>query len=136
MDANQLTAALKVISDRSWTSTNQPVLLSALPRLLRDELDEEYKDMLAGESLKAFIKRTGPQFGYRLVEHPTQQAKIGLLPLTAHFEFEAEPTLFRSTSVSITDAHAFARVLLALTEDERKAILLPASVVVKLLTAK
>lgn len=135
MDAEQLSRALKAVSATHWSSKQQPVLLSALPMLLKDHLNADYKDALNGETLKDFIKRTSVAFQYRLVEHPTQKAKLGLVPAEVPFEF---PTIPISSSVSLTtaDAHAFARVLLSLTEEEQRAVLLPGTLVAKLITAK
>lgn len=134
MELQRLAEVLKVIAEENWTESTQPMLLSALPRLLRERLQDDYKTALEGESLKAFIKRTGSeQSGYRLVEHPTQKAKLGLLPWGTPFEFEANSV---PQTISASDVQALARVLSALSEEERKGIVFSGSVVAKLLTAK
>lgn len=134
MDSKQLSDAIKIITERHWASKKQPTLLSALPELLNKQLGEDFRNALDGGNLKTFIQSESPQSGYKLVEHPNQRAKIGVLPADEFFDFV--PTFNTSTNISTVDAQAFIRVLSALSEEERKAMTLPATLVVKLLTAK
>mgnify|MGYP003554565011 CR=1 FL=1 len=136
MTTPNLAAILLEISQKNWSEKARPVLLSALPKLLNEQLNDDYKSLLAEESLKSFIKRTEEQSGYRLVEHPTQRAKLGLIPASENFSFESEEKSSTVIDMNRDDIYAFARVLQSLSEDDRKSITFPASVVMKLLLAK
>lgn len=133
MDANELSNALRQIAESFWDENARPLFLSALPRALLQRLGVDYKDALVNESLKAFILRTGQQSGYRLVEHPKQRAKLGIVPSNVTFEFELEEASPRTLNITRKDVEAFARVLMALSAEERKLIAIPADAVARLL---
>lgn len=91
IEQKNLQEALMDIAKAHWQANAQPVLLSNLPPLLLNEIPD-YKKLLGTNSLKQFILESAASSGYKLVEHPTQTAKIGLLPAEESFEFTA-PTV-------------------------------------------
>ncbi len=72
----------------AWAKDGQPYLLSRLsPDLLMEGIN--YKGVLGDQRL-AELMRTGHAY-VKLVSHPTQKAKIGLIPTDKEFEFSTEP---------------------------------------------
>jgi hypothetical protein len=71
---------------RIWDSTQQPYLLSNLsPDLVREGIN--YRDVLGEQKLGDFIRSTDL---IKVVLHPTQKSKIGLIPPDKDFVFEVE----------------------------------------------
>lgn len=137
MDRVTLGRALKEIADKKWERKKQPVLLSALPRLLQEDFPSESPSKIPNGSFKLFIKATGDEFGYKLIEHPTQKAKVGLIPDSANFDFETVETLVSSAAaIAPGDGDAFVAILAKLSEQELQSITIPASVLVKLFGKK
>jgi hypothetical protein len=134
-DQNKLETTVKVISEKHWAERQAPILLSALPRLLEGEVPD-YRTALGPRTLKAFIRETGEAAGYKLVEHPTQQARVGVAPATASYEFPAE--LHTSTKTVPAKSNqavtlAFFRALATLSDADLDKVAIPVSVLVKLL---
>lgn len=83
---NEIIDFLKSKADAAWQD-EQPYLLSlAGPDLEKNGID--YRAILQGERLKAFVERTEGDERYRLVKHPHQKARIGLVKHDVKFEFE------------------------------------------------
>lgn len=133
-DQNQLATTIKTISEKQWAEKDAPVLLSALPPMLERELPD-YRTVLGTRSLKVFIKETGETAGYRLVEHPTLRAKVGVVPAIASYEFPAEtPPSSKAVANSNKEVTlAFFRALATLPDADLEKMVIPASVLVKLL---
>ncbi len=131
MDHQTLGTALKSIADEQWQQRRQPVFLSSLPPLLANKGLDSYKDILGTQSLKQFIRDSGPTFGCKLVEHPTLRAKLALVPLDVPFDFAAEVRSAPATGITPDDVRTFFRVLAFVAEDGAD-LMLPASVVAKL----
>jgi hypothetical protein len=134
-----LKSSLKAIAEKQWETNKKSILLSDVaPILTKESGAVDYRTLLDGKSLKAFIKDTGEDNGYRLVEHPTQSAKIGLVPLDAKFEFATTATeklpnksdTFRKRE---NRAVALLEILATLPEEDLTQIIIPVSVFVKLL---
>lgn len=139
MDQEALKIAIKNVADEHWGKNQQPILLSAVgPILMKTAGDVDYRTLLDGKSLKVFIKDTGGEQGYRLVEHPTQGAKVALAPLDSKFEFVDVVT---DKSQKKSDASrrggnkvvALLEILSALPEEELAQVSIPVSALVKLL---
>ena len=139
MDQDELKSSLKAIAGKRWEIDQKPVLLSEVgPILVKEAGATDYRTLLNGKSLKAFIKETGEDSGYRLVEHPTQGAKVGLLPLNAKFDFATNATeqlpkksdAFRKRE---NRAVALLEILASLPEEDLTQISIPVSIIVKLL---
>lgn len=87
-----LISFFKERAEQQWDDNEQPYLLAAAPSHLR-HVGVNYKEVLGEEKLKAFIKRTQGPDTFRLVEHPNQKPKVGVVPSTAEFSFApTEPT--------------------------------------------
>lgn len=133
-DQNKLVIALRAISEKYWAERKSPVLLSALPRMLESEIPD-YRTVLGLRTLKAFIKETGEAAGYKLVEHPVQRARVGIAPTAAAYEYPLESpppkTIPSKSNQGVT--LAFFRALATLPDAELDKVVIPASVLVKLL---
>lgn len=134
-DQRNLVTAVKTITENHWRERNSPVLLSALPRLLEGEAPD-FRAVLGSRTLKAFIKETGESAGYKLVEHPTQRARVGVAPAAAEYNFPSEPAHPSMTIAARSNQEAtlaFFRALAALPDADLEKVVIPASVLVKLL---
>ncbi len=131
----ELINALKAMVDQQWSAQKLPVMLSAVPRVLAGSLPE-FRSVLAGKSLKMFIKETQQIGGYSLVEHPSLRAKVGVAPAGVGFEFSEHsaprPSNERNSTRETT--LAFLAVLSQLPSAEQDKVVIPASVIAKLLT--
>ena len=133
-----LVKLLAKIAKAQWDSKTQPVLLSNLPPLLAGDAPD-YKDFLAGKSLKQFIKETEGNAGnqYTLIEHPTQRAKLAILPTGVTYDFPealttSEPTTAndRSSEKALVD---FLKALKKLPPQDISDVHIPVSVLVKMM---
>lgn len=136
-DEQQVKAALKSISDAHWNAQGAPILLSNLPPML-EEAAAGYKEGLGTRSLKAFIKEVGPEAGFKLIEHPTQKAKLAVAPAGATYEFpREEPRPTRSPRGDSGDGQepvlVLLRALASLPSEELEKVVIPVSTLVKLL---
>jgi hypothetical protein len=136
MTKDDLIGALQAVAKNFWDEYHRPMLLSQLPKVLEDHLHGDYKSLIGTTSLKSFIKDTEAAGTYRLVEHPTQRAKVGIVPNGSDFEFSAEMEPPSTDRLSRQDIEGFTRVLHSLTLDELRRVSLPASLVVRLLETK
>lgn len=133
---------------RTWEQRREPYLLSFVATDLKD-IGVDYQSVLLGEKLKAFVARTQGKTTYRVVQHPTQRAKVGLIPFDAHFDFQSEPKDSLETAGSQADtAHdpdersrpsradtivGFLRLLGQLPANELHSINIPVSALARLL---
>jgi len=145
-DEQEVKTALKKIVDAHWDARKAPILLSELPEKLKEEAPD-YKEALGGKSLKAFAMAAGEDFGFKLITHPSQRAKLGLAPANVDFEFPKED----ATQQGVTSAAvgqegarergprsqepvlALLRALRALPPEELEKVVIPVSTLVKLL---
>lgn len=138
-DEQQVREALKAISDAHWDVHGAPVLLSDLPEKLEAKA-EGYKEALGRKSLKAFIRDANPDSGFKLIEHPTQRAKLGVAPVHVEYEFPAEEPrpgarqAARAPRGSTQEpVLAFLRALGTLPAEEVEKVVIPVAVLIKLL---
>lgn len=73
----------------SWERNGAPYFLSALPPEFKLE-GHDYKDVIGDERLKSAAKRLSERYGFKVVEHPTIKAKVGVIPKDQIFEFSTE----------------------------------------------
>ena len=135
MDHTTLGTALKTIAEEQWQQRRQPVFLSSLPPLLEAKGLVNYKEILGSQSLKDFLKDSGPSYGCKLVEHPTLRAKLALVPLDVPFDFTSDAAKPPAVSITPADVETFFRVLTFAAEDGSN-FMLPASVVTKLIAIR
>ena len=139
MNQDELKSSLKAIADKQWATNQKAMLLSEVaPALSTIAGTDNYRTLLDGKSLKAFIRETGEDNGYRLVEHPTLAAKVALAPLNAEFEFVATvaeklPKRSEASRHRENRAVALLEILATLPEKDLEQISIPVSVFVKLL---
>lgn len=136
MEETQLSRHLKTIADEAWAKSNGPALLSNLPGELHAVAgNDEYRGALGKRTLKAFIAETGSANGYKLVEHPTQRAKVGLLPSDVEFSFPPDAKVGQNTDnqrAGASDVVALLTILGKLSPEDLEKITIPVSVLVKL----
>ncbi|WP_139248235.1 hypothetical protein [Janthinobacterium lividum] len=134
MDRKDVGQALKEIADSNWKARNMPILLSSLsmPMRIKFPQTQELKKILGG-SIKAFIKKSGQEFGYQLIEHPTQKAKIGLAPLGVNYDFEnVNSEAKMSREISQVDGVALIGILKKMSIEDQRGFSIPGSVIVKM----
>lgn len=68
-----------------WNATREPYLIANLPSDLMAANGIGYKSIIGDQRLKEFIKATESQGSYRMIEHPSQKAKIGVIPSANSF---------------------------------------------------
>lgn len=135
-EIDDLNNALKDIAEEHWTSFEYPILLSNIPPLLQEKVSN-YKEVLKGTSLKAFIKESAGKSGYKLHEHPQQKARVGIIPASEHYEYEIQDTTDSSIAIDSKKREevliSFFKSLATLPKEEIEKVNIPASVIVKLL---
>lgn len=126
---------LKAKAEAAWAE-QQPYLLSfAGPDLNEAKID--YRTILGGEKLKAFAERTQGPNSYKVVKHPRQRAKVGLLKHDEEFAFDAtDDRAARATGDWQPQGRAplegFINALSHLSVEDLEGLMIPAKVLVKL----
>jgi len=142
----EVKTALKRITDAYWDTRKTPILLSQLPAKLESEVPD-YKEVLAGKSLKAFTLAVGEDSGFKLITHHSQRAKLGLTPANVDFEFPKEEAAQQDDTPPAVGQEGtrdrglrsqepvlvLLRALRALPPDELEKVVIPVSTLVKLL---
>lgn len=141
---NLLATTVKAIVDTYWQENGRPILLSYLTKPLKEKLgDDSYFEITKGKTLKEIIKETGHPYGYWLLEHPTQKAKLGVMPIGKDYNFETNGT-DKPKSSSKHDKPSsdqetvlkFLKLLQKLPAQEQEKVIIPASVISLLLNDK
>jgi hypothetical protein len=129
---------LKNKAEAAW-SDQRPYLLSfAGPAMVEAQID--YQTILNGERLKAFVERTAGEGCYRVVKHPHQRAKVGIVPSGIQFEFEdavheetaSDPRPVHGESVQGAALLSFLCALSALPAEDLDGVVIPTRVLVRL----
>jgi hypothetical protein len=82
-------------AQRSWEDSQQPFLLAKLsPALVQEGV--RYKDVLGEKRLKDFLLSAPDKI--KVVVHPSQKARIGLVPVDKEFEYTEELNSYVSKS--------------------------------------
>ena len=131
---NKLIEAIATISRDYWNDFQIPLLLSALPLNLQPHI-ANYRELLEGKTLKKFIQETLNENKYKLVEHPTLKAKVGIIPASESYEFLDIPktstkTLPQNTRETTLE---FISILGKLSKEELQEINIPTYILIKLL---
>ncbi|MGO3714404.1 hypothetical protein [Alcaligenes aquatilis] len=140
MNDDKLIQALEKLVRDTWKNEKEPVLLSALPRILELTLPD-FREILNGRSIKKFIVDTGASGNYELVEHPSIRAKISVAPKDSNYQFpdsEKKPAYrkyaaSKKTSESQEITLSFLKEVGNLAESEQDKIVIPVSILAKLL---
>jgi hypothetical protein len=80
---------------RSWAANKLPYLLSSLAPDFKNE-GHDYKQVIGDERLKSAAKRLSGLYSFMVVEHPTQRAKVGVIPKGESFDFVDEKAAHRA----------------------------------------
>lgn len=135
-----------VRAQQEWDEHKQPYLLARLsPDLSAEGVD--YRTVLGEQKLKDFV--AGHADKLKVVVHPQQRAKIGLLPTDVDFQFETVPDnetqSGRRRPTSDAGIHGskrryivgnFLQMVSELDEDDAKQVEIPAHILAKLLRDK
>jgi hypothetical protein len=125
----------------TWERKKEPYLLSQISTELSPK-GLNYKSVLgAGTTLKQFVS-TLP--GVRVVIHPIQKAKVGLVPADSGFSFEIEPGVGAGGGLDDRPRRArvpsrkyvvmqFLDALSKLPEEELKSVNIPVHILAKLI---
>ncbi|MDK2761938.1 MAG: hypothetical protein KYX64_11345 [Sphingopyxis sp.] len=143
MNEEGLIEFLRQRAQERWDTDEKPYPLSLVStELARQGVD--YRTILSDERLKSFVKRIPESSGFKVVEHPLQRAKIGLIPSDQVFSFEDEQDDPSSAVASKTRAPtdreqvviSFLRALARLPDSTLDEVVIPTKVLVRLLTKK
>ncbi|WP_143850959.1 hypothetical protein [Brucella thiophenivorans] len=96
-----LIAFLNKKASEEWELRQQPYLLSLVPHEFNSD-KSIYQEILAGERLKSFVKRTAHEAEYKLVEHPSQKAKVGIIPTATEFKWADSLSAHNESDIKIT----------------------------------
>lgn len=129
----------KLVSDH-WNNTSSPLLIADIPTKIKEEKAIDYKIILGDERLKAFAIDTQGSDKYKVVMHPTQIAKIGLVPYNEEFSFDTESEKTEivqknnSSNNSRNATLSFLEAINKLPLKEKMSIEIPAYVLAKLIS--
>ena len=134
MSEKDITDAIKEAVEEYWETNKKPFMLSNIPPILKD-VNDNYKDVLGQSSLKQFIETNTTDV--KVVRHPKQKARIGLIPNSESFTYpEKEADFVAKEKIKIKNNENSATTLLdilsTLTEEELKNVSIPTSIFVKL----
>lgn len=123
---------LKESVSKNWERTGEPFLLSSIGSKFNKE---EIKQHTGGLSITNWIRNNLDSLELKLISHPTQKEKIGLIPKNEKFSYETDE--ISTTSTNLTDRELTLSFIELLqkkcTPKELEEINLPLKVLVKLL---
>ena len=121
----------------AWNEERPYLLSFAAPDMAANDID--YKAILNGERLKAFVERTAREGKYQIVKHPYQRAKVGVVPSGVQFQFRDDDQKQAGSSRSIHSISEqgatlfnFLKALAELPQEDLEGFVIPARVLVKL----
>lgn len=124
-------------ANEAWINKRPYLLSFAAPDMAAISID--YKAILNGERLKAFVERTAREGKYQIVKHPRQRAKVGVVPSGVRFQFEdadqggaGMSRHIHTTSEQGTTLLNFLKALADLPQEELEGLVIPARVLVRL----
>ena len=84
-------------AEREWNAKQHPYLLARLsPDLSAQGID--YKEVLGEMKLNEFVRTAGEKI--KVVSHPSQKSKIGLIPPDKDFEYPVESFVARASDAA------------------------------------
>lgn len=128
------------LTKECWSTNAEPLLLSKLgPALKSGGFD--YKAILLEQGLGSFI--THEVEDLKVLKHPTQYAKIGVLPVDADYSYEASetapakaPTEQDKLRKNRRAFYGFIQAISELPPEEIEGVNIPTRVIVRLLEGK
>lgn len=137
MSKSSLVKLLEDFASDQWENNSCPILLSNLPPLISSK-NPNFKSELNGLSLKSFISKEEQNHKFKLIQHPTQKEKLGIIPRGKSYVFPESPALPKEISDSIEDDKSsektlldFLKLLKKLPSEDLIQIQLPISILVK-----
>jgi hypothetical protein len=148
MNKTDLVDAVDGLVKKKWEKDRSPLLTSNIGTLLaQDAVD--YKLILEGGNLTDFLRMHASKF--KVVVHPSQRAKIGVIPSSEDYLFD-DPVADAlaesrdgSNAIDFTDItlkksrgafYSFVRAVSDLSKEEIASVHIPMNVIVKLLEGK
>lgn len=124
----------------AWSGHGQPYLISSVAADFKAECGVDYKDILGPERLKSAVSRLGQGSDFKVVFHPSQRAKIGIIPNAAEFSFREDVSKDGGDAEKKRAAGHRQRIVLSfldllhgLPKEELESVNIPTNVLVKLL---
>ncbi len=140
---NDFKEFLRKSVEETWEATEEPYLLSFVADDLKKQ-GQDYKSALQdGERLKGFVKRVAQtEDVFTIVQHPSQLAKVGLVPHDKTYVFPIEARDEGKTGVSPSKSRneailvSFFHLLKDLPADILDDVHIPTRAIVELLRKK
>lgn len=136
MDESSLIESILTIVDSHFKEDGQPILLSKLQPIVINKMSKEkYEKLLNGRTLKQFLQATSSnESGYRVVIHPNQAAKIGVVPFDSEFSYDENHSHTEKSAPqkSSDRVQALLKILSSLSDQDLEKIDIPVTVFVKL----
>lgn len=145
MSEAKLLETVEDLTKRKWEKDSQPLLLSHMGTELASK-DIDYKSILGDTPIGKFISDKSKQI--KVIKHPTQHAKIGVIPSDENYEFstpqetqdaehtETEKGKAQDLKRSRRAFYNFISEVSRLPSEDIDSIVIPTRVVVKLLEGK
>ncbi|MBN8815293.1 MAG: hypothetical protein J0J06_07595 [Sphingomonas sp.] len=139
MTEDELVSYISAKTKEQWESYEAPYLLTSIATDLRKD-GKNYKDVIGEERLKTFAKRLEEQGVVKVVEHPIQKPKIGVIPPEAEFAYTADdahsdserrlPRITKSSNEVVLIQ--FFRAIASLPDDLVEQVIIPTKVLAAL----
>lgn len=130
---------------KHWDDEQTPYLLAdVVPDIVKEGFD--YKQLISPLTLKQFT--AGMSGKVKVIQHPFLKAKVGLIPADKDFSYDQQPVIspkqaakdeivargnFRSNKFVVLN---FLQALSALSDEDLEKVVIPATVLAKLLKEK
>ena len=135
-----LVEKLNQLATTHWEVKAEPLLLSQVGVSLQAE-SLDYKSILEDSSIRRFVSEHCPQL--KVVQHPTQFAKIGIIPVSEQYAFpldQSSNTSVHRQSDSVRKSrralYDFISALADLPESDTQGVVIPTNVLIQLLEGK
>jgi hypothetical protein len=139
MNETELEKFIEQKARARWEEKAMPYLLSSVAEDLVKE-GKDYKQALGEVRLLTAVRKMAETADFEVVEHPTQRAKIGIVPKGLGFTFPSEDSAPSGIESSKAEGEArlvqFVKSLSHLTEQQLDAMVIPAKVFVEFLVKK
>lgn len=143
MDEPQKALADEIVKmvETHWKDEEQPLLLSELGPNLKS-----YRDTIYPQTLKQFVGTLSDRI--TVVQHSSKRAKIGIIPASKTYSYEEKETVQEASPVRAdrklrsnprSNKYVvlnFLEALATLDEEDLKQVVIPASVLAKLVKAE
>lgn len=131
----------KIVSEH-WRIENNALYIADIPTKIREAKGVDYKEIIGDERLKSFALDTEGADSYKVITHPRQKAKIGLVPYGVEFSFQEEPEddnqkmTHNISRNSRETTLSFLELIDNLPSQEKTSIQIPAHIIAKLISKK